>query len=256
MNRDILNALICLLFFSTPSFTCQAQEVVNDTQKIQFELLTKYKKNTLFDVSLEGNLMLLYGAPTPKKDEKSGGITEWRPKRGEEYFDILRVVDWASGQELGTLHVHAVPLAARFIGGSKQVCYQIQEPKKGSQLWEKKNVLWDYASGQVSACLSEPKRGAYLGSDRKYESPHGKFAAETSKERVREVLTLEYVHGVVTIYDKSKGKKIGAVQHPTVREPYDWPLTGYVYSVAITADGKHLMTSYEGDTYIWYGVPN
>lgn len=253
MNRDILSALISLLFLSTFSCPCQAQnQVPKDTPKIQFELVAKYKRNTLFDVSPEGNLILLYGASAPKKDEKSGGITEWRPKRGEEYFDMLRVVDWASGHELGSLHVHAIPQAARFIGGSKQICYQIQEPKKGSKLWEKKYLLWDYASGQVTDSLSEPKKGAYIGSDRKYESPDGKFAAETSKETTREILTLKYVHGVVTIYDKNNGKMIGMVQHPTVREPYDWPLTGYIYSVAITSDGKYLMTSYEGDTYIWY----
>jgi hypothetical protein len=253
MKRDLLNALVLLIVFLTFLPLCQAQsQEAKDGQTVQFELVAKYKKNTLFDVSPDGNLVLLYGASTPKKDVKSGGVTEWKQKRGEKYLDILRVVEWASGRELGSLHVHAGPLAARFVGGSTQICYQIQEPKKGSELWDKKNILWDYASGQVSACLSEPNKGAYIGSDRKYESPEGKFVAETSKEKVREVLTLTYVRGVVTIFDKRKGEKIGAVQHPTVREPYDWPLTGYVYSVAITSDGKHLMTSYEGDTYIWH----
>jgi len=256
MNRHLLNALISLIIVSTFWPSCQAQaQSAKHTQRVQFELLTRYKKNTLFDVSPDGSLILLYGASTPKKDVKFGGVTEWKPKPGEEYLDMLRVVEWASGRELGRLHVHEVSLAARFVGGSKQVCYQIQQPKIGSELWEKKNVSWHYTSGQVSACLSEPEKGAYIGSDQKYESPDRKFVAETSKEKVREILTLSYVRGVVTIYDKSKGEKISTVLHPTVREPYDWPLTGYIYSVAITSDGEYLLTSYEGDTYIWRSNP-
>jgi len=242
MNKPILNALVTLILSSTLLPWCQAQRrATKDAQKVQVELVSKYEKNTLFNVSPDGNLILLYGASTPKRDLKSGGVTEWETKRGEEYFDLLRVVEWASGRELGTIHVHTVPSAAHFTEGAKQVCY-----REG-----KENKLWDYVSGRLSACPTEPKRGAYRGSDQKYDSPDGKFMAEPSKEKVQEILMLTYVRGVVTIYKRSTGEKIGAVPHPTVREPYDWPLTGYVYSVAFTPDNQYLMTSYEHDTYIW-----
>lgn len=240
MNKLMLYALVTLMVSSTCLVPCLAQnQPAKGGQRI--ELVSKYKKNTVFDVSTDGNLLLLYGASTPKKEVKSGAVTEWKHKRGEKQFDLLRVVEWASGRELGSIHVHIVPSAARFTEGAKQICYREED----------KNKLWDYASGQVSACTVEPKKGAYSGSGQKYDSPDGKFVAETSKETVREVLFLTYVRGVVTISDKSKSEKIGAALHPTVREPYDWPLTGYVYSVAITPDNQHLITSYEHDTYVW-----
>lgn len=151
-----------------------------------------------------------------------------------------RVVEWASGRELGSIHAHIVPSAARFTEGAKQVCYQ-----EGNE-----NKLWDYKSGQVRSCPTEPKQGAYRGSDQRYDSLDGKFVAEPSNETVREILLLTYVRGVVTIADRSSGEK-HVVLHPTVREPYDWPLTGYVYSVSFTPDNEHLITSYEHDAYIW-----
>ena len=242
MNKSILNALVVLIVSSAFLLPCHAQKPpAKGAERIQVELVSKYLKNTLFDVSQDGNLLLLYGASTPKKDVKLGGVTEWKPKRGEQYFDILSVVEWASGRELRSIHVHTAPGVARFIEGAKQVCYRE----------ENENKLWDYVSGRVSACTVEPKPGAYRGSGQKYHSPDGKFVAETSKEQVREILFLTYVRGVVTIYDHSTGEKFGAVPHPTVNEPYDWPLTGYVYSVAFTPDNQHLITSYENDTYIW-----
>ena len=242
MKTAFMNTLVTLIALLTPLPSGNAHsQVAKDSQKIQFELVSKYKENTLFDVSSDGNLILLYGASTPKKDAKSGGVTVWNHKRGDEYFDILRVVEWASGRELGSIHIHKVPGAARFSEGAKQICYRE----------EKENKLWDYISGRVSACPAEPKRAAYKGSDQKYDSPDGKFVAETSKETVREIILLTYVRGIVTIHNRNTGERIGSVLHPTVREPYDWPLTGYVYSVAFTPDNQHLITSYEGDTYIW-----
>lgn len=242
MIKSMLYALVTLIVSSTFLLPCPAQnQPAKRAQRTQSELVSKYKKNTLFDVSPDGNLLLLYGASTPKKDVKLSGVTEWQHKRSEEYFDLLRVVEWASGRELGNIHVHVVPSAARFTDGTKKICYRE----------ENKNKLWDYMSGQESACAVEPKPGAYRGSGQKYESPDGKFVAETSKELVQEILFLTYVRGVVTIADHSTGEKLGRVLHPTVQEPYDWPLTGYIYSVAFTPDNQHLITSYENDTYIW-----
>lgn len=245
MNRPTLNALL-LMALLTPVLSCRVQgRPAQGTQKVQVELVSKYERSTLFDVSPDGSLVLLYGANTPTKEVKSGGVTEWGLKRGEEYFDMLRVVEWASGRELASIHLHTVPSAARFAGGAGQVCYREA----------KENRSWDYTSGRLSACPTEPKQEAYRGSGQKYGSPDGRFVAEPSKETVREILLLTYVRGVVTIRDRSTGEEMGAALHPTVREPYDWPLTGFVYSVAFTPDNRRLITSYEHDTFIWRVKP-
>ena len=242
MKTGSLNTIVTLIALLAFVPSCNARgQVSKDSQKRQFELVSKYKENTLFDVSTDGNLILLYGARTPTREAKSGGVTVWNHKRGDEDFDILRVVEWASGRELGSIHVHSVPGAARFTEGAKEICYQE----------ENENKLWDYKSGRLSACRTVPTQAAYKGSDQKYDSPDGKFVAELSKETVREIILLTYVRGVVTILNRNTGERIGSVPHPTVREPYDWPLTGYIYSVAFTPDNQHLITSYEHDTYIW-----
>jgi hypothetical protein len=252
INKPALSALLILLSFSAYPSSCQAQsQAARDKQKTQAELAAKYKKNTLYDISPDGSMMLMYGASTPKKEVKSGGVTEWLPQRGEEFFDMLRVVELATGRERGRVHVHVPPVAARFVGTTKQVCYQIVQDNQETKQVETLNRLWDYTSGKLGVCPAPPEKGAYGGSEGKYDSTDGKLAAETSRETVREFLAWKYVRGVVTIYDRGTGERIGVVVHQTVREPYDWPLSGYVYSVAFSPDGKRLMTSYEEDTYIW-----
>jgi WD40 repeat protein len=238
-------AIITVLSVSLSAFPFE-NRLSSNGQQADVKLIAKYRQTTLFDVSSDGHLILLYGASTPRKDVKSGGMSQWEPKRGETYFDLLRVVEWESGRELSSIHVHKVPSAARFVEGATQICYRAQ----------KDNNLWDYVSGHQSVCPNEPQNGAYRGSDKKYDSLDCKYVAETSKERVREVLLLLYVRGVVTIFDRESKEKVGVVLHPTIREPYDWPLAGYVYSVAFTPDNKYLVTSYEHDTYVWrIGLP-
>lgn len=215
-----------------PSAGAQAQQG-------KVELISKFKHNTLMDISPDGSLLLLYGGSTPKKEVKAG-VVEWKMKRGDDHFDILRVVEWQSGRELAAIHAHRVPGAAHFTGDGKQVCY----------LAEKEKSLWDYTSGQTGTCTPDREQGAYRGSDQKYQSPDGKLMLETVKENVRQFLVWTYVRGVVTIANRSTGENL-TVPHPTVREPLDWPLTGYVYSAGFTPDNQHLITSYENDTYIW-----
>ena len=229
----MLHVFVALIIFAAPVTLVEAQSRPVD-------LISIYKKNTLFDISPDGNLLLLYGASAPKKETKNNSVIEWKPKRGEDHFDMLRVVEWASGREVASIHVHDVPGAAHFTADGKQVCYQAQKEEKS----------WDYVSGQMSICTVDSEQSAYPGSGEKYVSPDGKFIAETSRENVRQVLLWTYVRGVVTIADRSTGEKF-TVPHPTVREPLDWPLTGYVYSVSLTPDNQHVITSYESDTYVW-----
>ena len=241
MKNPLLKVLVALIASTTLLTSSHAQSpAANNSQKFQPELVSKYRKTTLFDVSPDGVLILVYGASTPK-NKKSGGVIEWGLKPGDKTFDILRVVEWASGRELGKVHAHTVPSAARFTEGGNRVCYL-----EGTE-----NRLWDYKTGQITSCPTEPKRAAYRGSGQTYDSPDGRFVAEASKETVREIFLLTYVRGVVTVSDRNTGEPSGTAIHPTVREPYDWPLTGYVYSVAFTPDSQHLITSYENDTYVW-----
>jgi len=241
MNNPLLKALATLIAATMLLTSGYAQSLAAiNSPPVQPELVSKYRKTTLFDVSADGVVILVYGASTPK-NKKSGGVTVWSPKQGDKTFDMLRVVEWASGRELGKLHAHTVPSAARFTEGGNRVCY-----REGTE-----NRLWDYATGQISTCSAEPKRTAYRGSSQTYDSPDGRFVAEPSKETVREVFLLTYVRGVVTVSDRNTGEPYATVVHPTVREAYDWPLTGYVYSVAFTPDNQHLITSYESDTYVW-----
>ena len=242
MNNPLLKALATLMASTMLLTSCYAQSLVaNDSQKFQPELVSKYRKTTLFDVSPDGVLILVYGASTPEKRKKSGGVTEWTQKQGDKIFDFLRVVEWESGREIGKIHAHIVPSAAHFTEGGDRVCY-----REGTE-----NKLWHYRTGQISSCPAEPKRAAYRGSGQTYDSPDGRLVAEPSKETVREIFLLTYVRGVVTVSDRSTSEKNATVVHPTVREPYDWPLTGFVYSVGFTPDNQHLITSYESDTYVW-----
>ncbi|MFN2492306.1 MAG: hypothetical protein ABR501_05410 [Pyrinomonadaceae bacterium] len=242
MNKILLKILVTLIVSLTFFIPCPAQNRTSKkAQPAQIQLVSRYKKNTLVDISADGKLLLLYGASTPKKTLKPGGVQEWQPKRDEKYFDLLRIVEWASGRELAALHLHIVPNVARFTGDVNQICFRE----------ENKNRLWNYVSGKVTPCDFEPEKAAYRGSSQKYASPDGKLLGETSKKQVREILFLRYVRGVVNVANAATGEKLGEVLHPTVNEPYDWPLTGYVYSVGFTPDNRHLVTSYEDDTYVW-----
>jgi hypothetical protein len=99
MNRAIFNALATLLISSTLLPTCGAQERPAEvTGKIRTEPFARYTGNSPLDVSPDGRLLLFFGASTPYKEVKPSGVTEWKPKRGEQYSDMLRVVEWASGR--------------------------------------------------------------------------------------------------------------------------------------------------------------
>ena len=152
-NHVITIAIITVLSVSLSAFPFE-NRLSSNGQQADVKLIAKYRQTTLFDVSSDGHLILLYGASTPRKDVKSGGMSQWEPKRGETYFDLLRVVEWESGRELSSIHVHKVPSAARFVEGATQICYRAQ----------KDNNLWDYVSGHQSVCPNEPQNGAYRGS--------------------------------------------------------------------------------------------
>lgn len=214
------------------------------------ELLVRFKDNNLFDISSDGRLLILYGVLTPKKGRFEKAV-EWKAKSGDKMFDNLRVVEWSNGKDLASIHVHTPPTAARVLSDGG-VCYRVNI-EIGDKKTSHQNIFWDYSVNKTSksTCSSEPVNKAYRGSNEKYESDAGRFVAVTTREKVKQFLLWSYVRGVVTVERKAGGQKVSIANHPTVKEPLDWPLTGYVYSVAFDKEGKHLITSYEGDTYVW-----
>jgi hypothetical protein len=119
------------------------------------KLVAEYKKNSLEDVSSDGQLLLFYqsGKPVRTFSLPLGG-GKGKTDQQESYNDVLRVVDRESGREIGRTGVRFYPSHEQFIPGTRQVFYS--EPKPDPEVGEEYK-LWDPNSGRTQMCLDGPE---------------------------------------------------------------------------------------------------
>lgn len=232
-------ALVAYVFLQL----CQAQTKDSKPHnKIELQLVAKYKLNELYDISSDGKLFLLYGPSTPVKDSKSKLRTEWKPKEDERYSKVLRVVEWETGRELAKVKVEYLHSAGFAGDNTSRVCFN-----------ESENKLWNYSSGHISKCdlTLKPAHYVYRGYFEKYDSPNSKYKVEASLKKSTNFLFLAHVRGVITIYDRSSNKKLGMASHPIEKLWAENISAGRFYGYAMTSDEKFLITYYGFDTYVW-----
>lgn len=244
MRKAIAAFIICLI----ASSFCLAQNTKSTNKdKVKIQLVARYYDNGFFDISSDGKLLLLYGPSTPNK-EKSGGVTEWKPRKEERYSHKLRVVEWESGRELGNVpeNIRGTlqrPDDALFIAGTNQVCFRDEEAKR-----------WDYVSGKIGSCAVFPMPYHHIPLsfyEKRESSNKGKYEAKVSIKKGANLLVVKYRSGVVTIYDLASGEELGKAVHPTEKWWAEYPTAGMIYGIALTRDGRYLLTYYADDTFIW-----
>jgi WD40 repeat protein len=245
-----LSTTFAILFLTTASVSfCHAQKKSsNDKEQVKIQLVARYYNNGFFDISSDGKRLLLFGPSTPIKEPKSQGLTEWKPRRSERFTRSLRVVEWETGRELGivtesTRGTWQRPNDALFVEGSNQVCFKDKDIK-----------LWDYITGRIDKCAGLPKPYHYIPEsfyEERVSENRGKYNAKDSIEKGANLLVVKYRRGVVTLFDRDTGEKVGQAIHPWEKWWAEYPTAGVIYGIALTRDNKYLLTFYADDTFLW-----
>lgn len=133
----------------TMSVVNQAEKPVDTTKSLK--LAAEYKRNKLQEISGDGNLLLFYESNKPVRSytipldgSKSSA------NQPDVNTDVLRVVERASGRELGRMRVGFFPQDVQLIPGTQSVFYK--EPKQIGDKLEWRIKIWDLANGEVREC--------------------------------------------------------------------------------------------------------
>jgi hypothetical protein len=115
------------------------------------KLAAEYKRNMLQEISGDGNLLLFYESSKPVRTYTipldGGKASANQPDRNT---DVLRVVERASGREVGRIGVGFFPEDIQFIPGTQRVFYK--EPKHVNGKLEWRIKIWDLANGEAREC--------------------------------------------------------------------------------------------------------
>src|SRR5687767_11930839 len=124
---------------------------VNPDNQKSLTLVSQYKRNSLQDVSSDGNLLLFYETSKPVRTYTiplTGGKAS--ANQPDAKSDVLRIVERASGRELGRTGVGFFPTDVQFIPGSQRLFFKEPATVDGRLEWRIK--IWDPASGEAREC--------------------------------------------------------------------------------------------------------
>jgi hypothetical protein len=247
MRKRTTNFAILFIFIVATSLCLAQSKPSTPKAKVNIQLVARYYNNGFFDISPDGKLLLLFGPSTPNR-RSSNGVAEWRPQKDDRFSEVLRVVEWETGGELGNVpstkraYLNR-PHDAVFLGATNQVCFQDAEAK-----------LWDYMTGVIGSCPMFPKPYPYIPAsfyEKRDSQNTGKYDAKDSIEKGADLLVIKYRRGVITIFDRASGEKVGEAVHPWEKWWAEYPTAGVIYGIALTQDNKYLLTFYADDTFIW-----
>lgn len=124
-------------------------EVLVTTKSLK--LVATYKRNSLQEISEDGNLLLFYESSKPVRTYTiplDGGRSS--ANQPDVETDVLRVVERASGREASRVRVGFFPGDVQFIPGTQRVFYT--EPKHVGARLEWRIKIWDLANGEAREC--------------------------------------------------------------------------------------------------------
>ena len=155
-----LRTYCTLVFVSTVLCGCQSALLARHgfsgagEVKKSLKLVAEYRQNKLKDLSADSRLILFYQTSTPLRTYTFRPGVGVRPDQPEVYDDLLRVVELASGREVGRISTQFYPFSEQFVPGTQQVFYS--EPKPDPQRG-RLYKLWNVTSGQMRVCLDAPE---------------------------------------------------------------------------------------------------
>ncbi len=120
-------------------------------QTTSLKVISGFKNSKLQEISADGRLLLFYETNRPMRTYtiRSDGSTH-TSKTGN---DVLRLVERASGRELGRIRVEFYPQDIQLIPGTQRVFYK--EPKLVNEKLEWRLKIWDVGSGEARECSNE-----------------------------------------------------------------------------------------------------
>ena len=133
----------------TMSVVNQAVKPV-DTNSLK--LASQYKRNNLQGISSDGNLLLFYESSKPVRTYTIQADGKGIANQPDTNTDVLRVVERASGRELGRMRVGFFPEDVQLIPGTQSVFYK--EPKLVDGKLEWRIKIWDLTNGEARECSS------------------------------------------------------------------------------------------------------
>jgi|GEM_PF-2134712 len=148
-------ALTCVVMILAVTLLCgcqpssRATTSVTGKKEMTLKQAAEYQRNILQDISADGGLLLFYQTSTPTRSYTiplDGGRA--RANQPPTAGDVLRVVERASGREVGRIKVEFFPESVQFIPGTQQVFYK--EPTSDKQKYLFK--VWNFSIGEAKAC--------------------------------------------------------------------------------------------------------
>ena len=147
----LLGTLAAVWQCGSPTMSAVSQPVKPvDTESLK--LASQYKRNKLEGISSDGNLLLFYETSKPVRTytiQADGKVFANQP---DTNTDVLRVIERASGRELGRIRVGFFPEDVQLIPGTQRVFYT--EPKLVDGKLEWRIKIWDLANGEARECSS------------------------------------------------------------------------------------------------------
>jgi hypothetical protein len=126
------------------------EQAVRPVDSKSLKLVSQYKRNKFQEISSDGNLLLFYESSKFVRTytlQANGKVIANQPNTNT---DVLRVVERASGRELGRMRVGFFPQDVQLIPGTHRVFYK--EPKLVDGKLEWRIKIWDLANGEAREC--------------------------------------------------------------------------------------------------------